>query len=96
MMSYPYTEPARWPDYFPPFLEDAVRSAPDGRLWIRRSTLAGEQPAYDIIDAAGRLVEHLRFPARTRIVGFGEGVIYAVRQDEDDLEHLERFRLPAR
>jgi hypothetical protein len=33
-------------------------------------------------------------PVKTRLIGFGRnGAIYVVRFDDDDLEHLQRYRL---
>lgn len=85
-------DPAEWPEYLPPFLANAARFAPDGRLWIRRTTPADEPPTYDVIDGNGRVVERVLLPKRTRLAGFGTGVVYAVRSDEDDLQYLQRYR----
>jgi hypothetical protein len=30
-------------------------------------------------------------PAKARVAGFGKGVVYTMRTDEDDLIHLQRF-----
>ena len=84
-----------WPEHLPAFLLGAVTLAPDGRLWVRRTTGADEPPTYDVIDSTGRVQEQVRFPGRDRIVGFGDdGSIYVIRRDEFDLEYLERHRLP--
>ena len=47
---------------------------------------------YDVFDATARLHAEAHLRARSRIVGFGDGVIYVARRDADDLEHLERYR----
>lgn len=82
-----------WPEYMPPFLTDPAFVAPNGQLWVRRTTKAGEAPAYDVIDAAGKLVQKVVVPKRTRVIGFGNGVVYMARRDEDDLQYLQRYRL---
>ena len=40
------------------------------------------------------LLTRVALSVRTRVAGFGRGVVYVVRIDEDDLQHLERHRLP--
>ena len=52
------------------------------------------QLVYDVFGADGRLVRRVSFPAKTRLVGFGTGTVYAARSDEDDLQYLERYRMP--
>jgi hypothetical protein len=92
--SRPVVEPAAWPEYLPPFLTGAVRFAPDGMLWVERTTAAGAPATFDIIDFRGRLVLKVVFPPRTRLAGFGANTIYAVRRDSDDLEYLQKYDLP--
>lgn len=91
----PFQEPTEWPSRLPAFLPDAVRFATDGTLWVQRTTTdAGAPPTYDLIGPAGTVVSRMVLPARTRLVGFGTGTIYLVRIDADDLEYLQRYRLP--
>jgi len=40
------------------------------------------------------MIGRIGFPPRTRLAGFGNATVYAVRLDEDDLQHLERWTLP--
>lgn len=89
-----YEEPTEWPDELPPFLFDALRFAPDGNLWVERTTAAGAPQTFDVIDRSGRVASHVVLPAKSRLVGFGKGSVYIVRIDDDDLEHLERHVLP--
>jgi hypothetical protein len=85
----------RWPDEKPPFLTNAARAAPDGRIWVLRTRAHDDPvPSYDVFDATGRVVERVVLPENARLVGFGRGVIYLARSDEDDLQHLERHRVP--
>ena len=96
MDSRPYREPSNWPAYLPPFLEDAVNVSDDGNVWIRRALPANHAPMYDVVDSLGRVVRHIELPPRSRVVGFGKSSVYVVRQDQDDLEYLERYLLPRR
>jgi hypothetical protein len=85
----------KWPDYLPPFLGGALKFAPDGRLWVRRSGAAGAALTYDVIDHQGRAVQRVELPKHTQLIGFGaNGAIYTVRTDDDDLEYLQRYRIP--
>lgn len=83
-----------WPVTKPPFPGGAARGASNGTLWVLRSRPADDKiPTYDIFDGSGNLVRQVRLPANTRFVAFGKGVVYLARQDADDLEYLERYRL---
>lgn len=86
-------EPTDWPEYMPPFLQDPGLVAPNGQLWIARTGKPNDPPAYDVIDAAGKLVEKVVVPRKTRVIGFGRGVVYMTRRDDDDLLYLQRYRL---
>ncbi|HRQ78748.1 MAG TPA: hypothetical protein PLY94_09120 [Gemmatimonadaceae bacterium] len=88
-----YVEPTAWPDVLPPFLQRALRFAPDGMLWIERAVEAGAGQSFDVIDARGRLVRHVRLDAGLRLVGFGRDGVYTVRHDADDLEYLQLHHL---
>lgn len=81
-----------WPEYKGAFT--SVTSAPDGKLWIQRTSPASQKgTTYDVLDANGRLVSKVMIPERTRLIGFGKGTIYLVRFDEDDLQYLQRYRM---
>lgn len=83
-----------WPERLPPFLANAASFAPDGMLWVKRTTVAGAPPRYDVIDPAGRLVRQVVLPLRSRVVGFGKASVYVSRYDQDDLQYLQRYALP--
>jgi len=85
-------EPSEWPAYLPPFLYEAVQSAPDGRFWVRRTTAAGRPGLYDIFDSSGVLVERVTVPRGSRLLGFGRNAVYLVTRDEMDLEYVARYR----
>jgi hypothetical protein len=89
-----FVEPAAWPATLPPFLPNALRFAPDGTLWIERAVAADLPQSFDLIDRNGSLARRVVMPPRTRLVGFGVGTVYTVRIDEDQLEYLQRYRLP--
>jgi hypothetical protein len=88
-------DPENWGgEYMPPFLANtsAATFSNDGYLWIRRTGPAGQPPTYDVIDRAGNLAAKVVLPQRSRLVGFGNGTVYTVRLDEDDLQYLQRHR----
>jgi len=87
-------QPVDWPDHKPPFLAGAAVVAPDGRLWVLKTRPHDRPvPTYDVFDGSGRLVERIALPERTRLAGFGRGVAYLARADEDDLLWLGRYSL---
>jgi hypothetical protein len=83
-----------WPDELPPFLTNAAVFAPDGMLWVRRTTAAGEPPTHDVIDPAGRVVQKVALAKRAKLLGFGKSSVYVLRVDEDDLQYVQRYALP--
>ena len=91
-----FVEPAEWPEVLPAFLDRAVSFAPDGMLWIQRAVSAGSPPTVDVIDEAGKLAFRVVLPKDSKLVGFGRSSVYLVRVDEDDLQYLQRHRLPSR
>ena len=86
-------EPERWPEYYSPVA--SAFAATDGHLWVARMGIPGDKIArYDVLDANGKLLYAVRFPERTTLLGFGNGVLYAVRVDDDDLQYLGRYAIP--
>jgi hypothetical protein len=88
-------EPTDWPEYLPPFLSSGATSVSfsnDGLLWVRRTGPAGQPPTFDLIDRSGKIAQKVVLPKRSRLVGFGNGVVYAVRVDDDDLQYLQRYK----
>jgi hypothetical protein len=92
----PYREPGYWPADKDPFgnAPHSVLASPSGEVWILRQLPHTEKhPAYDVIGARGELTGRVVIPERSRVIGFGRnGVVYVVRMDDDDLQHLQRFR----
>lgn len=81
-----------WPDYLPPFLNGAVWSAPNGAVWVHRTTASESQ--YDVVDRTGRVTQQVVLREGARVVGFGRAAVYVVRVDDDGLEFLQRYALP--
>lgn len=91
-------EPSEWPEVLPPFLAEtgeAVFAAPNGQVWVSRAREASDRtPNYDVLDATGKVAFRVELPERTRVIGFGNGTVYTIRTDEDDLQYLQRHRMP--
>lgn len=79
-----------WPDVLPVFPRGALHFAPDGMLWVQRTTPAGEGLLFDIFGATGSRIRQVRLPSGARLVGLGAGCAYVVHKDRFDLEHLQR------
>ena len=89
----PDIDEIEFPDYKPPFPVSGVRATPDGQIWVQRYQRHSEDRVlFDVFNDRGELVKQVRLPAGRRLVGFGNGVLYAVVTDDDDLEWLERYR----
>jgi hypothetical protein len=83
-----------WPASMPPFIGGAAMIAPDGTLWVLRTRKHDDPiPSYDVFDGTGRMTGRVALPANTRLVGFGNGVAYLARIDDDDLEYLGRYKM---
>lgn len=87
-------EASEWPEYLPPFPAGSASFASDGVLWVRRTVAAEDPPAYDLIDGTGRVLHRVVLVKRAKLLGFGKGTLYVLRVDEDDLQYLQRYRLP--
>jgi hypothetical protein len=85
----------QWPETLPIF-EGPAWISPSGEVWVRRHRAATTRsPLFDLFDGAGRLVRQVELPADRRLVGLGNGTVYAVRVDDDGLQWLERYALAA-
>ena len=84
-----------WASEVPPFRWAAfIAFAPNGYLWIQRTTFRREGARYDVIGPDGSVVDRVRLPEGHRVVGFGRDAMYVVRRDADDLEFLQRRVMP--
>jgi hypothetical protein len=83
-----------WPDVMPPFQPNAASARPNGEVWVLRTRKPGDDiPVYDVFDASGRVIGKVALPKNTRLAGFGQGTVYLIRVDDDDLQYLQRYRL---
>jgi hypothetical protein len=80
-----------WPEAKPAFPAGAVRVTPEGEAWVERYVAAGAPRQFDVFDARGRLVRSVSLPAGVRLVGFGQGVAYGARADDDGMEWLAAY-----
>ena len=86
--------PANWPANYPAVSPLGALAAPDGRLWVKRSIpFRTGREQWDVVDTNGKLVTSWRLPAKTTLVAVGQGVVYTVRTDEDDLRYLQRVEI---
>ncbi|HUG28508.1 MAG TPA: hypothetical protein VMK53_09440 [Gemmatimonadales bacterium] len=81
-----------WPRQKPAFVSANVFATPEGDVWVERSVAAGAPRQYDVFDRQGTLTSRVIFQPDRRVVAFGNGTVYVVRSDEDDLQYLERYR----
>lgn len=88
----PDIDEMEWPEVKPPFPRGAVSVVPEGEVWVRRHVPRDALQTFDVFDATGRRVRQVTLPEGRLVVGFGRGVVYAVRIDADDLQWLERYR----
>ena len=75
----------------PPFVPSGAWTTPEGELWVERSMPFGAPPTYDVFDDQATHVRQVVLPEGRRLLGFGRGVLYAVTEDEDGLQWIERF-----
>jgi len=79
----------------PPFLGEALLTAPDGNLWIRRTpTATNAEPPYDVIDRSGALVARVAAGKDVQVVGFGRASVFTVATDDNGIQTLQRRSLP--
>jgi hypothetical protein len=80
-----------WPEAKPAFQPSGISVAPDGTAWVRRYVAHDAPERYDVFDASGNRIRHVELPAGRRLEGFGDGCVYLVRVDEDDLQWIEKY-----
>ncbi|HSJ10777.1 MAG TPA: hypothetical protein VK928_12715 [Longimicrobiales bacterium] len=82
-------------DHLPPFRPGSATVDPRGRLWVARSEPVGRPLHYDVFDTRGVRVAIVQIPTGRRLMAAGRAHLYMVRTDNDDLQHLERYAMPA-
>ncbi len=83
---------ALFADEFPPFVPGMVFASSDGLLWVQRSLPADSVPTFDVLGRSGVRMAVVTLPVGRRVIGFGDGTLYATVANEDDLLTLERYR----
>jgi hypothetical protein len=78
----------------PPFTDEMPLLSPEGRFWVLRSSPDGAPPVWDVFDDGGNPVERVTLPAGRRGVALGRQAIYAIMEDDQGFERLERYDLP--
>ncbi|MES2305275.1 MAG: hypothetical protein V4558_07195 [Gemmatimonadota bacterium] len=87
-------EPAKWATAKAAYT--GITSSPDGLLWVSLSSPTGSRTQrFDVLSGAGALLAHVQLASGESLVGWGRGTIYTMRMDEDDLQYLRRYTLPA-
>ena len=82
-----------WPAVKPPFVGRASFMSPEGQFWLQRSNPTQDSTAvYDVFDPTGHPAGQVTLPRGRRLVGLGQGTLYATRTDADGLQWLERYR----
>jgi hypothetical protein len=69
--------------------------APDGTLWVKRANSVGRIPKYDRFNRDGAALGGVELEVGTTLLGFGARRLYVSRRDEDDLQFIQVFTLPA-
>lgn len=77
----------------PPFTDRPPLLAPDGTLWVERSTVLGAPASFDLFDRTGRVTRTVILPSHRRLLMIGRGGVYLVATDEDGVERVERYQL---
>ncbi len=83
-----------WPQRKPPFYDGRIIVDSRGNAWVRRHVKAGAPPTYDVFDGQARQVRTVTLPEGRRLIASGENALYAVWNDEFDLQYLEKYALP--
>ncbi|HUQ81747.1 MAG TPA: hypothetical protein VM076_11435 [Gemmatimonadaceae bacterium] len=88
-------------DAFPPRMSPIVEDRstfvdPANRIWVARTSAASSTDRQvDVFNDRAELVARVTLRNRGRVVGFGKASVYIVTPDEDDVEWIERYAMPA-
>ncbi len=85
---------AEWAERFPPFDASAVLSGADGRIWVGAVVLPDVAPRYDVLDRSGTRVMQVELRPGRRLIHVGARGVYAVAEDDDGIQTIERYRVP--
>jgi len=86
-----------FPPDMPPIVEDrATLVDPAGRIWVARTSPANATDRqFDVFNDRAELIARVGLQNRGRVVGFGKSSVYVVTPDDDDVEWIERYAMPA-
>jgi hypothetical protein len=73
-----------------PFTDDFPLLRED-RLWVQRSTRVDDLPTWDVFDRQGNPVSRVVLPAGRRAIALGRGVVYALVENQEGFERVERY-----
>jgi hypothetical protein len=79
-----------------PVTDVAPRLAPDGALWVERSTRHGAPSEWVVFDELGRVIGRYALPRGRRLAAVGRGAVYLVATDDEGLERIERYPVSPR
>ncbi|MEP6571479.1 MAG: hypothetical protein ABJD11_02255 [Gemmatimonadota bacterium] len=90
----PSLEDFTWPEYKPAFVGNSgIFATPEGELWVQRYTPAADStPVFDVFDSRGQVISTVTLPLGARLIGVGQGVLYATRNEREGHQILERYR----
>lgn len=95
MPQFEILEPEQWQTNKPPLAGTMILVDSRNRAWVpvlKRASDPSER--FDLLDADGKLLETILLPKDVTLLGFGRGVVYTQRKDEDELLWLQRHPLP--
>ena len=76
--------------------ERATFVDPADRIWVARTWAASTTDRlFDVFNDRAELVARVTIRNRGRVVGFGKSSVYVVTPDDDDVEWIERYAMPA-
>ncbi len=81
-------------DEKPPFDPSGVIAGPGAELWVLRHRRYGEPPRYDVFDGRGVRRYQVELAPSSRVVAVTARGVYVAREDDDGLQHLERWGRP--
>ncbi|MBY0489989.1 MAG: hypothetical protein K2R93_09140 [Gemmatimonadaceae bacterium] len=82
------------PRWQPLWTENGLRVPRPGTAWLRRTRAPGEPFTEYLELAPSGTSRRIRFPGRSRIVGYTGNRVVVARRTEDDLQQLEVYVIP--
>ena len=80
------------PDSLPSFTD--LKMDPLGNTWVALpDTAASGAAAWDVLDPQGAYLTTVEVPRGLRVMQVGADFLVGIAQDENDIEHVEVYRL---